>query len=204
MPIDKSEMRQIKMKKILFIHGFASSGNSQKAQDLHRMIGCDVIAPDLTHQPNQDITYLKELLDQHQIDMVVGSSLGGFYALLLGQTTRLKLLLINPSLTPHITLQDKIGYVESFKGQGFAWSEREVEQLEILYKTLNLKDDVQQSLMHTLQQSLVLLAQHDERLNYKEALDSLSMAHIIIDDVQDHRFADITPYAEYIKRLYKA
>ena len=192
------------MKKVLFIHGFASSGQSQKAHDLAKMLNCEVIAPDLKHQPEQDIQSLEIILKNESIELIVGSSLGGFYALLLGMRQPYKLLLINPSLHPHLTLQDRLGYVESFKGNGFDWSSNEINALAKFATDLQLSENANIQMRMLLKQTLVLLARHDERLNAQETIHLLKDAQIIVDDEQDHRFADLTKYTPYIQQLYLA
>ena len=188
------------MKKVLFIHGFASSGKSAKAKDLQQILNCDVIAPDLSHQPLKDIQTLEQILSSEPIEMIVGSSLGGFYALILALRHKKKILLINPSLTPEITLQDQLGWVESFKGGGFDWTVQqltEIKQLaeEIQPNLLQQHDDV-------FNQCLVLLAQKDERLDSNIALSWLEKAKIIVDMQQDHRFEDIQQHRAAIQDFY--
>ena len=192
------------MKKVLFIHGFASSGQAQKAKDLKDILNDDqltteVIAPDLVHQPLQDIQTLEKIVRDNKIDMIVGSSLGGFYALVLALAHPHKLVLINPSLTPQQTLQDQLGYVESFKGGGFEWTKQQIQQLAELSQTIDAEHLSQKR--YILDQCLVLLAQHDERLNYQEALTRLEGADIIIDTQQDHRFSNIHAYQQQLREF---
>lgn len=187
------------MKKVLFIHGFASSGQSSKADDLRQMLNCEVIAPDLQHQPQQDIAKLTQILRTEPIEMIVGSSLGGFYALLLATRLPHKVVLINPSLSPPLTLQDQLGMVESFKGGAFDWNIQHLAELATLSNEIRA-EHLQQTAV--LSKSLVLLAQQDERLDYQAALVHLDGATFIIDTEQDHRFSDLKKHAMAIQQLY--
>ena len=188
------------MSKILFIHGFASSGSSPKVADLSTMLQQQVIAPDLTHQPLADIATLEKIITDNSIQLVVGSSLGGFYALYLMLKYHKNTVLINPSLTPQITLMDQLGQVQSFKRDAdFDWTPQHIEQLQQLADEIAVH--MQQDNLD-LSQLLVLLAKHDERLNYQDALAMFQGAKMIIDEEQDHRFSDIQRYQLAIQALY--
>ena len=96
------------MTRILYIHGLNSSPASTKAQQLlnamHRMgIADQLYLPALHHQPRQAIAQLEAIIagaGPHQ-PVLVGSSLGGYYATYLAHRHGLKSLLINPSVRPH-------------------------------------------------------------------------------------------------------
>ena len=188
------------MSKILYIHGFASSGQSSKSADLAHMLQQQVVAPDLTHQPLVDIATLEHILKHEPIQLVVGSSLGGFYALYLMLKHPKKTVLINPSLAPHMTLKDKLGHVTSYKKEAdFEWTAQHITELKLL------ADEITWGFKHNevnVSQLLVLLAKHDERLNYQDALHLFNGANIIVDDQQDHRFSDIQRYQQDIEALY--
>ena len=101
------------MTRILYIHGLNSSPASTKAQQLlnamHRMgIADQLYLPALHHQPRQAIEQLEAIIagaGPHQ-PVLVGSSLGGYYATFLAQRHGLKALLINRSVRPHLRFDD--------------------------------------------------------------------------------------------------
>ena len=188
------------MSKILYIHGFASSGQSTKSADLFQMLEQEVISPDLIHQPLTDIATLEKILMDEPIQLVVGSSLGGFYALYLMLKHHKNTVLINPSLAPQSTLTDKIGHVKSFKqGADFNWSMQQIDELQQIADVI--ANNIQQKNLD-LSHLLVLLAKHDERLNYQDALDLFKGAKIIVDEQQDHRFSDLRRYQQQLQALY--
>lgn len=189
------------MKKVLFIHGFASSGQSAKADDLRHILDVEVIAPNLSHQPLKDLQTLENIILNESVSMIVGSSLGGFYGLILALRHPCKLVLINPSLRSHLTLVDQLGKVESFKGGGFIWTTQQIDELQQL--SLSITDEKITAKPQALQQCLVLLAQHDERLNYQDACKRLTGATIIIDPDQDHRFSDLQRYQTQLNQFFK-
>lgn len=87
---------------LLYIHGFASTGVSGKVSTLRAMlVEVPVVSPTLSHRPRQDLALLNELIETRAVTTVVGSSLGGFYALALAQRHRVRLILVNPSLRPY-------------------------------------------------------------------------------------------------------
>ena len=90
------------MKKILYLHGFASSGASGTVELLrhefwdrvdaaHR---ATVVAPDIPVDPLVAMPVLEELAFDEMPDLVIGTSMGGFYAQQLHGFTR---ICVNPS-----------------------------------------------------------------------------------------------------------
>ncbi|MFU8925795.1 YqiA/YcfP family alpha/beta fold hydrolase [Acinetobacter puyangensis] len=187
-------------KNIFFIHGFASIGRGVKSLQLKEIFDDHVYTPDLSHQPLQDVQMLSQLVEQQQIKTVIGSSLGGFYALLLALKYPVNLILINPALQSPMTLQKYIGTVQRSDGQTFEWRERQIDELTRLLK------QIQPENLQKLDKSsvLVLLATHDEVLDYRIAAQLLQGANILLDEKADHRFANLQPYADLIRTWHQA
>lgn len=80
--------------KILFIHGLASSGAYKMADTLRILLRpCEVIAPDVPIEPQAALDLLRGICLDEKPDLVVGLSMGGFWAQKLrGQ----RKLLVNP------------------------------------------------------------------------------------------------------------
>jgi len=91
--------------KILYIHGFGSTGNSQTVQGLQNILGNDatILAPQFSNdlstvaQIEQNIAEAKKLMHEFRPNVVIGSSFGGFIATFLNGYPR---ILINPCLRP--------------------------------------------------------------------------------------------------------
>lgn len=67
--------------KIVYLHGFASSGASGTVQLLRRVLpSAQVVAPDLPVDPTEALPMLLELCERENPDVVVGTSMGGMYA----------------------------------------------------------------------------------------------------------------------------
>ena len=81
---------------ILFLHGMASSHDCSIALDMQKhMPESKVWAPDLSIDPDKAMPQIEEFLASHNIDVIVGHSLGGFMAQKLRGR---KKILLNPSL----------------------------------------------------------------------------------------------------------
>ncbi len=106
------------MQTLIYLHGFRSSSQSQKARALTAALArrnCDweLITPDLSHDPAVAFTQIEAIVarqpDPAQNVTLIGSSLGGFYAHVIGAKNACRTVLLNPSLTPFITLAGHVG-----------------------------------------------------------------------------------------------
>ena len=81
--------------KILYFHGFASSGATGTAQLLQKMLPDDeVVAPDIPMDPAEALPYLKEFVAEQNPDIIIGTSMGGMYA---QQMRGFRKICVNPS-----------------------------------------------------------------------------------------------------------
>ncbi|WP_342649852.1 YqiA/YcfP family alpha/beta fold hydrolase [Pseudomonas sp. REB1044] len=99
---------------ILYIHGFNSSPLSTKARQLeavmqHLGLAERLRIPALHHHPRQAMAQLEAGLAELDAPLLVGSSLGGYYATHLAERHGLKALLINPAVTPHRRFDGYLG-----------------------------------------------------------------------------------------------
>ena len=82
-------------RKLMYVHGFASSGNSGTVMTLRRyMTGWRVVAPDLPVDPFEALRLLRDMVEREQPDIVVGTSMGGMYTQQLWGVPR---IVVNPS-----------------------------------------------------------------------------------------------------------
>ena len=96
--------------KVLFIHGLASSGAYKMASSLRILLkGSEVIAPDVPIDPSEALSLLKGICSRENPDIIVGLSLGGFWAQKLRGFRK---FLVNPDLHPSRLLRSKIGIME--------------------------------------------------------------------------------------------
>lgn len=67
--------------KIIYLHGFASSGASGTVELLRKMLPDDeIIAPDIPMDPEEALPFLKDFCASNGPDLVIGTSMGGMYA----------------------------------------------------------------------------------------------------------------------------
>ncbi len=171
--------------KILFIHGFASCGLGQKSRALMNWFGADrVIAPDLPPDPLRAIATLEDVLAREEITLLVGSSLGGYFATWVLGRHRLPAVLINPAVAPYLLLEDYLGTHEDCHGQPFEVTPATLATLRSLHRE-SLRSD---------EQYLVLLATGDEILDYRVAADYYAEKELIIHPGGNHRFDNLTDY----------
>ena len=91
--------------KILYLHGLGSSGQSSTVQGL-RATGLDVVAPDYKPQHfTESLKQLASLVEAEQPDILVGTSMGGYYALKLYERYGLRTLIVNACFDPATLLQ---------------------------------------------------------------------------------------------------
>lgn len=71
------------MKKILYIHGFCSSAQTGTVARLRQVLAgiCQVHAIDVDHHPAPSIARIEQYVAEHGIDLLIGTSLGGYYTL---------------------------------------------------------------------------------------------------------------------------
>lgn len=85
----------MKGKKILYVHGFSSSGQSGTVIKIREMLpGATVVAPDLPLHPAEAIDLLHHTCETENPDLIIGTSMGGMYAEMLYGYDR---ILVNPA-----------------------------------------------------------------------------------------------------------
>lgn len=110
----KEEDRKNKeMNKLVYFHGFGSSGTGTTVNTLRELLpDWQVIAPDIPVDPIEALPFLKELCQNEQPDVVVGTSMGGMYA---QQMRDFKRICVNPAfdISQHEDIL-KVGTFEFF------------------------------------------------------------------------------------------
>jgi len=186
---------------IIYLHGFNSSGASTKGQLLREQLqDIPVLTPTYHYDPQRAIDMLQTLisetlkLDEHL--MLVGSSLGGYYAQYLADQYSLKQVLINPALMPLATLEDYLGEnVNFYSGERYILTEQHLASL----RELDIPDPCARPVP-----TLLLLDQGDEVLDYRIAATRYqACAEVVIYDDGDHQFQHMPESLPYIRKLYR-
>ena len=103
-PYIKQFPELMKGKKIMYVHGFGSSGQSGTVTRIREVFpNAIVIAPDLPIRPQEAIDLLRETCDKEQPDLIIGTSMGGMYAEMLYGYDR---ILVNPALQMGDTMKE--------------------------------------------------------------------------------------------------
>ncbi len=176
------------MPSLLYLHGFASCGRGQKSTALAEYFGKEnLLAPDLPYAPDEAIAYLEDLLASRHFDLLVGSSLGGFYAAWLAEKYAHKAVLLNPSTAPYETLAPCVGEQRRFcDGEIFRFEAACLQQLQ-QYVTTPEKGEY-----------LVLLQSGDEVLDYRIAKEKYRTQRVVVEYGGNHRFENIEDYLSMI------
>lgn len=110
------------MTKALYIHGFGGkfNENDNKIKSLkkagYEVVGIDV---DYTFPYEQIEPMLVEVALFHDVDVVIGISLGGFYAAAVGNALSVPFVAINPAINPRISLSGVVGDGMTFDGRAY-------------------------------------------------------------------------------------
>ena len=170
---------------ILYLHGFNSSPLSGKAGETAeycaaREIPCAV--PALHHRPAQAAAQMEKLAESGKIRLVVGSSMGGFYATWLCERhPGLRAVLINPA----VKIADKLAGEEGKTQKNFHTGE------EWLFTADHLREFREMEVAQVADASryLLMLQTGDELLDYREAEKFYAGCSAIIERGGDHMFA---------------
>lgn len=127
------------MKRIIYLHGFRSSAQSKKAQQLGEALhdvraDWEYLTPNLPYDPQEAMALIEATLSAAPGLMaqttLVGSSLGGFYALYFANRAGCRAVLLNPSLRPHETLNAHLGeQTNMYTGESFTVTAAHLETL---------------------------------------------------------------------------
>ncbi|GAA0306980.1 YqiA/YcfP family alpha/beta fold hydrolase [Psychrobacter aestuarii] len=96
---------------LIYLHGLDSDANATKGKLLSEYCqqhypSITVIRPDLNMSPPEVVKKVTALINESPKEtLLVGSSLGGYFATYLSNQLDTPALLINPSIQPHISLQ---------------------------------------------------------------------------------------------------
>ncbi|MFC3607713.1 YqiA/YcfP family alpha/beta fold hydrolase [Stutzerimonas tarimensis] len=169
---------------VLYIHGFNSSPWSHKARQLTAAmqragLGDQLRVPALHHHPTQAMAQLQTALGELGRPLLVGSSLGGYYATSLAERHGLKALLINPAVRPHRRFRAYLGPQTNFH-TGEVWNLDEGHVAALAALDVPPPGD---ALRYQ-----VWLQTGDETLDYREAETFYQGCALRIEEGGDHAY----------------
>lgn len=179
------------MSKILYLHGFASCGEGNKSLTIKSYFSKDSISsPDLPPSPIDAIYTAEEILKSSKFDLIIGSSLGGFYATYLAEKYSMKAVLLNPSTQPWETLAPCLG-----------WQKRFCDEEVFEFKSIYLEQLKRLETVPEKGQYLLLLQSGDEVLDYTKAQSLYNKHRVIVEYGGNHRFKNIDDYLSMIENF---
>lgn len=181
---------------VVYIHGFNSSPASLKAQQLRRawlqvaLPAEQLQIPALHHHPERAIAQLQELIAQLQEPVLIGSSLGGYYATYLAQQHHLKALLINPAVRPQHLFDGFLAEQENlYTGERWLLTDSHLQTLAAL----------EVAPPNDAERFCVWLQTGDETLNYCLAEQYYEGCSVHIEQGGNHGFQR---FAEHLPALF--
>ncbi len=178
---------------LLYLHGFRSSPASTKAQTIARAVAqCDPpvlwCCPQLPPSPRQAMQEVAALVaDWPRGRMaVVGSSLGGFYASWVARHTGCRSVMLNPAVSPARDLRNHIGAQTQWHApsERFYFQAAFIDELRLLASEGSTPSGPE----------LVVMAQGDEVLDWRDMRDRYPKAQHIIIPGGDHALGNFSEH----------
>ena len=174
---------------LIYIHGFSSSPASWKASLMKTAIAKlplhQIEIPQLPLSPKVAIEQLEQLVERTLAELenqhltLIGSSLGGYYAIYLAHKYGLKAILINPAVQPYIDLEKYLGKnTNTHTGETFTFTQEHVEELK--------RYDIET--IQRPERFLLMVQTADEVLDYHHAVDKFPHSTQIVQAGGSHGF----------------
>ena len=180
---------------ILYIHGFNSSPLSTKAQQTKHYLSThfpkvDFFCPQLATSPSAAIEQLIGMMEtQNKIEqsrwLLIGSSLGGYFAGYLAEKYHCLAVLVNPAIKPYELLTDYLGeQVNPYTDEVYQVSTDHIQQLISIEPNTPTRQSLQKN------NYLVMVQTGDEVLNYQQAVEKYKNCQLLVQEGGDHSFID--------------
>ncbi|MDP5142154.1 alpha/beta fold hydrolase [Rheinheimera baltica] len=175
-------------KKVVYLHGFASSSQSEKAQLTTAFFAryyshIDFTALDLPYEPTSALALIKHHIGARRDVALIGSSLGGFLATCIAEQIQCRACLINPAVAPHKVLDKHLGrYFHPVLQQHYDVTPAQMTVLAQLMPPQLLQPE----------NYLLMLQSGDEVLDYRQALSYYRGAKIKLSEGGDHSYVGYT------------
>ena len=187
---------------LLYLHGFRSSPQSTKAQQMARLVATALPhltwwCPQLPPSPQAAATLIAQGTANwptHSM-AVIGSSLGGFYATWLAAQRGCPAVLINPAVDPARDLVRYIGEQTAWHdpNERFYFAPEFVDELRALYVD---------ALPHP-ERVLAFIAKGDEVLDWREMTARYPGSHQVVLEGGDHALSDFETHLPVIRRFLR-
>ena len=172
---------------LIYLHGFRSSPASEKARELDAWLNETGYRghwsiPQLATTPLEVEAQVAGLIENTRGTGpgLIGSSLGGFFAMVMAVRYGLPAVLINPAVYPYRLMEESLGeHTNLYTGERFRVTEEHVRQLKAMDPG---------PLPHP-ERLMVLLETGDETLDYRQAAERFSASKRVVHEGGDHRYS---------------
>ncbi|WP_137718780.1 YqiA/YcfP family alpha/beta fold hydrolase [Methylobacillus flagellatus] len=172
------------MHALIYLPGFNSGPQSEKSQQLQQAFpGLQVASYDSWH-PQQAYLQLDALIQAAEDPVLIGSSLGGFWAYQFASRLGLRCVLLNPCMHPERSLRYAVGKVTHYySGETGVMTDADLDQYPSYRVAPHPRFD-------PMQHCTVLHEQGDETIPCQESVDNFSgRARLMLIEGGHHRFA---------------
>ncbi|GAA5525148.1 hypothetical protein Maes01_01713 [Microbulbifer aestuariivivens] len=188
---------------LIYLHGFLSSPQSFKCQQMRAWLAdshprITFCAPQLSPHPGIAMEALSALLQRYTTQQapvpigLVGSSMGGFMATVLGERYRLPAVLVNPAVQP-------ARFMPAYLGQTLRPYSGEEREYRLTRADVDTMEELEGEIPAPLQGRYWLLAQRgDETLDCREAEAFYRGQRQTIEEGGDHSFQGFERYHQAI------
>ncbi len=193
---------------ILYLHGFTSGPQSVKARALGarmaaRGLAADFVCPQLPASPAEAVALAEQIIMRQKVGadktathgkiMLVGSSLGGFYATWLAEKFNLNAVLVNPAVVARLSLESFVGPQRwLYTGEPFDFTRQHIDELRAL----------ELPRLSQPQRFWLLAEEGDETLDYRAAVAYYAGARQTVLPGGDHSFTRWNDYLDEIIDWY--
>ena len=184
---------------LLYLHGFRSSPQSFKAQRLQRWLAehrpqVHWWCPQLPPSPREAIALVRSgIAGWPSTSAVLGSSLGGFYATVVAESTGWPAVLLNPAIDPARDLAAYIGEQTAFHDptQHFFFRAEFVDELRTLTPGAITRPE----------RYFAVIAKGDELLDWREMTARYAGATVHLLEGSDHALSDFEDHLPHLLRF---
>ncbi len=176
---------------LVYLHGFRSSPRSSKAVMTGKAIEAlslggmciEWYCPQLLASPKKSMEMVTQFIDQSHADriIIIGSSLGGFYANYLAEKYACKAVALNPAVRAPRELAPHVGMMTAYDSdEPFDFRPEYIDELKAL----------QIERITNPERYFLIAAKGDELLDWKEMVDFYAGAKQLVLEGSDHGIAD--------------
>lgn len=184
---------------LVYLHGFRSSPRSSKAvmtgEGIKAISTSDQpiewYCPQLLASPKESMAMVEDRIEHAGADrvVVIGSSLGGFYANYLAEKYACKAIVLNPAVRAARELAPHVGMMTAYDSdEPFDFRPEYIDELKAL----------QVERISNPSRYFLIAAKGDELLDWREMVDFYPGAKQLVLEGSDHGIAD---YAQHLPRV---